>query len=112
MQGDTKRQGELFGIKNIFRLHEDTLSTKTAVSIRDCKYTSEMTTAFQIERASVSELDWALAHLQGKGGRRKSKSEDWVHEADLKGGKEEVRLSPNATNGIAYLYIDRRNYED
>jgi hypothetical protein len=31
VQGDTKNQGELFGIKNIFKLHEDTLATKLAV---------------------------------------------------------------------------------
>jgi len=39
VQGDTKRQGELFGIKNIFRLHEDALATKMAVSMRECQYT-------------------------------------------------------------------------
>ena len=33
VQGDTKRQGELFGIKNIFKFHEDTLATKMAVSV-------------------------------------------------------------------------------
>jgi DNA excision repair protein ERCC-6-like 2 len=32
VQGDKSRQGELFGIKNIFRLHEKTLATKMAVS--------------------------------------------------------------------------------
>lgn len=31
IQGDTTKQGELFGIKNIFKLHEHTLSTKTVV---------------------------------------------------------------------------------
>lgn len=31
VQGDTSRQGELFGIKNIFKLHENTLATKMAV---------------------------------------------------------------------------------
>ena len=35
VQGDTSRQGELFGAKNIFRLHEDTLATKLAVSSKD-----------------------------------------------------------------------------
>jgi hypothetical protein len=33
VQGDTSRQGELFGIKNIFKLHEDTLATKMAVRL-------------------------------------------------------------------------------
>jgi hypothetical protein len=31
VSGDKKRQGELFGLKNIFALHEDTWSTKMAV---------------------------------------------------------------------------------
>ena len=69
-----------------------------------------MTAAYQIERASITELDWALAHLQGKSSRRKTKPEDWVHEADLKGGKEEVRQSPNVMHRVVYLH-DRRNCE-
>ena len=32
IQGDNAKQGELFGIKNIFKLHEDKLATKMAVS--------------------------------------------------------------------------------
>lgn len=31
IQGDTTKRGELFGIENIFRLHEDKLATKMAV---------------------------------------------------------------------------------
>src|SRR5712672_1108266 len=31
VSGDKKRQGELFGLKNIFTLHEHTWSTKMAV---------------------------------------------------------------------------------
>ena len=31
VQGDKTKQGELFGIKNIFKLHEETLATKMAV---------------------------------------------------------------------------------
>lgn len=31
VQGDKSKQGELFGIKNIFKLHEHTLATKMAV---------------------------------------------------------------------------------
>ncbi|KIN93058.1 hypothetical protein M404DRAFT_171863, partial [Pisolithus tinctorius Marx 270] len=85
VQGDTSRQGELFGIKNIFKLHEDTLATKVA-----------------IERASIVELDWALAHLHGKNKRRaKLKADDWVHEADVKGGKEEADL-----RGLSALLFD------
>lgn len=32
IQGDTTKKGELFGLENIFKLHEDTLATKMAVS--------------------------------------------------------------------------------
>lgn len=32
VHGEKGKEGELFGIKNIFKLHEDTLATKMAVS--------------------------------------------------------------------------------
>ena len=32
VQGDVKRRGELFGAENLFKLHENTLATKMAVS--------------------------------------------------------------------------------
>src|SRR6267154_6580773 len=45
----------------------------------------------QIEKATIMELDWALSHLNSKSKKAaKSKAEDWVYEADSKGGKEEV----------------------
>ncbi|KAH7924359.1 hypothetical protein BV22DRAFT_517474 [Leucogyrophana mollusca] len=85
VQGDTSRQGELFGVKNIFRLHEDTLATKMA-----------------IEKATILELDWALAHLGGKSNKQgKSKAEDWVYEADAKGSKEDAEL-----RGLSALLFD------
>ncbi|KDQ23841.1 hypothetical protein PLEOSDRAFT_1079122 [Pleurotus ostreatus PC15] len=59
IQGDTTKQGELFGIKNIFKLHEHTLSTKTV-----------------IERASIAEFDWAMANLSGSNSGKKSKAGD------------------------------------
>jgi len=31
IQGDTSKKGELFGIENIFKFHEDKLATKMAV---------------------------------------------------------------------------------
>ena len=31
VQGDSSRQGELFGLRNIFKLHEDTYATKMVV---------------------------------------------------------------------------------
>ena len=33
IQGDKTKQGELFGLKNIFKLHEGPLATKMAVSV-------------------------------------------------------------------------------
>lgn len=32
VQGDKNKKGELFGLDNMFKLHEDTLATKMAVS--------------------------------------------------------------------------------
>lgn len=85
IQGDASRQGELFGIKNIFRLHEDTLATKMA-----------------IERANLLELDWALAHLRGKPKRSSSqKADKWVHDADSKANKEDTDLK-----GLSALLFD------
>ncbi|EIW76686.1 hypothetical protein CONPUDRAFT_63659 [Coniophora puteana RWD-64-598 SS2] len=85
IQGDASRQGELFGIKNIFRLHEDTLATKMA-----------------IERANLLELDWALAHLRGKPKRSSSQKVDkWVHDADSKANKEDTDLK-----GLSALLFD------
>ncbi|KAF9228076.1 hypothetical protein BS17DRAFT_318817 [Gyrodon lividus] len=84
VQGDTSRQGELFGAKNIFKLHEDTLATKLA-----------------IERASIIELDWALAHLRGKSKKRSNAKDDLVQEADQKSGKEEADL-----RGLTALLFD------
>ncbi|KAI0946172.1 hypothetical protein AcV7_010213 [Taiwanofungus camphoratus] len=55
VQGEKGKQGELFGIKNIFKLHEDTLATKMA-----------------IERAVLTDLDWALAHVDAKAKRASS----------------------------------------
>ncbi|KAI9571817.1 P-loop containing nucleoside triphosphate hydrolase protein [Boletus coccyginus] len=84
VQGDTNRQGELFGAKNIFKLHENTLATKLA-----------------IERASIIELDWALAHLGARSRRRSRAKDDWAQEADQKGGKEEADL-----RGLTALLFD------
>ncbi|KAF7373355.1 DNA excision repair protein ERCC-6-like 2 [Mycena sanguinolenta] len=50
VQGDKSKQGELFGLKNIFKLHEGGLATKAA-----------------IEKAHIAELDWALSSMEPKG---------------------------------------------
>lgn len=39
VQGDKHKQGELFGIQNIFKLHEHTLATKMAVRFQGRNYT-------------------------------------------------------------------------
>ncbi|KAH9922295.1 P-loop containing nucleoside triphosphate hydrolase protein [Epithele typhae] len=82
VQGDKSKQGELFGIKNIFKLHERTLATKLA-----------------IESANVSDLDWAFAYMGAHGGagagatakRAKAKKPagvQWVYEEEAKTGRE------------------------
>ncbi|OBZ74648.1 DNA excision repair protein ERCC-6-like 2 [Grifola frondosa] len=73
VQGDKDKQGELFGAKNIFKLHENTLATKVA-----------------IEKANIVDLDWALTYMDAKGKRSvpKPAAAKWVYEAEAKGGKE------------------------
>jgi len=76
VQNDKTRQGELFGIKNIFKLHEDTLATKTA-----------------IEKANILELDWAMANMESRSSKKKEKKKDELaFEADMKASKEDADL--------------------
>ncbi|KAH0579841.1 hypothetical protein H2248_002669 [Termitomyces sp. 'cryptogamus'] len=70
IQGDTAKKGELFGIENIFKLHEDKLATKMA-----------------IEKANLAELDWALANMGGgpkSKKQSKSNGEDWLMDDETK----------------------------
>ncbi|QRV99551.1 DNA excision repair protein ERCC-6-like 2 [Ceratobasidium sp. AG-Ba] len=46
VQGSKTHQGELFGLKNIFKLHETALATKMT-----------------IEKANLAEINWALANM-------------------------------------------------
>ncbi|CAE6453750.1 unnamed protein product [Rhizoctonia solani] len=46
VQGSKSHQGELFGLKNIFKLHETALATKMI-----------------IEKANLAEINWALANV-------------------------------------------------
>ncbi|KZP30044.1 hypothetical protein FIBSPDRAFT_884345 [Athelia psychrophila] len=74
VQNDKSRQGELFGIKNIFKLHEGVLTTKETVQ--------------RIEKANISELDWAMANMESKPVKRTSlqnSKRDEVDEIDAKG---------------------------
>ena len=46
----------------------------------------------QIEKATLAELDWALANMGGSKAKKQGKNaEDWVADADAKGSKEDVR---------------------
>ncbi|RDB19634.1 DNA excision repair protein ERCC-6-like 2 [Hypsizygus marmoreus] len=85
IQGDNAKKGELFGIENIFRLHEDKLATKMA-----------------IEKANLAELDWALANMGGSKSRKQHKTtgEDWVAEAE-KSTKDDGNL-----RGLGALLFD------
>ncbi|KAJ3486416.1 hypothetical protein NLI96_g4253 [Meripilus lineatus] len=72
VQREKGREGELFGIRNIFKLHEDTLATKMA-----------------IERAAMVNLDWALANMDGKSKKTvPGSSSEWGREAESKGGND------------------------
>ncbi|CAA7262618.1 unnamed protein product [Cyclocybe aegerita] len=85
IQGDNAKKGELFGIENIFKLHEDKLATKMA-----------------IEKANLAELDWALANLDGgPRGKKSAKPANELVEADAKIGKEEGNLK-----GLGALLFD------
>ncbi|KAI0742679.1 P-loop containing nucleoside triphosphate hydrolase protein [Daedaleopsis nitida] len=96
VQGDKSKQGELFGIRNIFKLHESTLATKMA-----------------IERANISDLDWAFAYMGGPGGaskrpvvKPKPDGVNWVYEEEAKTGKEYDDL-----RGLGALMFDDANPE-
>ncbi|KAI0717768.1 P-loop containing nucleoside triphosphate hydrolase protein [Cerioporus squamosus] len=89
VQGDKSKQGELFGIRNIFQLHEHTYATKMA-----------------IEQANVSDLDWAFAYMGGSGGaakrpKKKPEGVKWVYEEEAKTGKEYDEL-----RGLGALLFD------
>ncbi|KAI0337673.1 hypothetical protein BDW22DRAFT_1339232 [Trametopsis cervina] len=81
VQGDKMKQGELFGIKNIFKLHEETLATKMA-----------------IEKATMSDLDWALANIKPD---YKPETTKWVYEAESKAKKDHGDLT-----GLGALLFD------
>ena len=76
VSGDKRRQGELFGLKNIFALREN-----------------ESTTRMAIERASISNLDWAMQNLDAVRTQYKTgtKSPKWVREAEATEVKHDVR---------------------
>ncbi|KAF9006951.1 P-loop containing nucleoside triphosphate hydrolase protein [Cyathus striatus] len=85
IQGDNTKKGELFGIENIFRLHEDKVATKLT-----------------IEKACLAELDWALANMHGgRPGKHISEGDRDIVEANVKIGKDEANLK-----GLGNLLFD------
>lgn len=84
IQGDNTKQGELFGIANIFKLHEDQLATKMA-----------------IEKASLAELDWALANMGSRRSQKANKSAVEMIEAGARASKEDSTLK-----GLSALLFD------
>ncbi|KAG6868651.1 hypothetical protein C0993_012456 [Termitomyces sp. T159_Od127] len=92
IQGDTGKKGELFGIENIFKLHEDKLSTKMA-----------------IEKANLAELDWALANMGGgptSKKQEKSGRDDWLGDAETRGpkDKEDIDAIQKTLSSIGVKY--------
>lgn len=88
VQGDKDRQGELFGIKNIFTLHENTLATKIAVRLCTCMLMAQWLTAAQIEKAVISDFNWALANIDAK---KKRSGSDSDADAEKPPPKDDVR---------------------
>ncbi|KAH6911979.1 P-loop containing nucleoside triphosphate hydrolase protein [Coprinopsis sp. MPI-PUGE-AT-0042] len=87
VQGDNSKRGELFGLENIFKLHEDKIATKMA-----------------IEKAHMSELDWALANLKVEKNKkiRVGEKTNALFEAEAKAtAKDEISL-----NGLGALLFD------
>ncbi|KAL9710545.1 hypothetical protein Ac2012v2_006079 [Leucoagaricus gongylophorus] len=84
IQGDNAKQGELFGIANIFKLHEDQLATKMA-----------------IEKANLAELDWALANMGSRRSQKANKSAVEMIEAGARASKEDSTLK-----GLSALLFD------
>ncbi|KAJ7631912.1 RAD26-like SNF2 family DNA-dependent ATPase [Mycena polygramma] len=84
VQGDKSNQGELFGLQNIFKLHEGGLSTKTA-----------------IEKAHLAELDWALESMDASKVKAKKKSDIDILEVETKLDKDHSDLK-----GLGALLFD------
>ncbi|KAJ7482264.1 RAD26-like SNF2 family DNA-dependent ATPase [Mycena galericulata] len=84
VQGEKAKQGELFGLSNIFKLHEGGLTTKMA-----------------IEKAYMAELDWALASMDAPKTTGRRKSDIDVSDIETKLDKEY-----NDFKGLGALLFD------
>ncbi|KAK0497746.1 RAD26-like SNF2 family DNA-dependent ATPase [Armillaria luteobubalina] len=83
VQGDAQRQGELFGIKNMFKLNEG-LSTKMT-----------------IEKANIAELDWALANMNPEKKRKMSDEQKKLFDAEKSESHKDDGL-----HGLTALFFD------
>ncbi|KAF8591758.1 hypothetical protein K439DRAFT_1644098 [Ramaria rubella] len=88
VQGDKTKQGELWGIKNVFTLDEAGTATKHTVSF-SCSDVRKWNVqgARQIERSHLAQLDWALMNLEGKYSNKAKKNDksDISEVCDVKG---------------------------
>ncbi|KAF9784664.1 P-loop containing nucleoside triphosphate hydrolase protein [Thelephora terrestris] len=88
VQNDKDRQGELFGLQNIFKLHKDTLATKMA-----------------IEEAHLADLDWALANM---GGATSKKDANEIHAAEKRTSGQEG----DDFSGLGAFLLNEVNKDD
>ncbi|KAI0030843.1 P-loop containing nucleoside triphosphate hydrolase protein [Vararia minispora EC-137] len=83
VSGDKNQQGELFGLQNIFKLHENTSMTEMS-----------------IEKASLTNLDWALKNMDAVHSKTTGRK-GWVYEAEEREIKDDGELK-----GLGALLFD------
>ncbi|KAJ7777535.1 RAD26-like SNF2 family DNA-dependent ATPase [Mycena maculata] len=86
VQGEKGKQGELFGLNNMFKLHEGGLATKAA-----------------IEKAHLAELDWALASMDAAPAPKSRRKSD-INVTDLEAKCKEKEYSD--FKGLGALLFD------
>lgn len=101
MQGDKGKHGELFGIKNIFKLHEGN-ATQMTVSPDYPSIQNDPNAFYQIERATLTNLDWAFANMKSK----TRPTSDLPLDADVKGAGKEL----GEFKGLETLLFDDSTY--
>lgn len=88
VQGDPTKQGELFGLSNIFKLDENFSSTQMV-----------------IEKASMRELDWALKNMKQKP-INQPKVRSKVEKLDVQAMENAMTKEDSAFAGLASLLFD------
>ncbi|KAF8750146.1 SNF2 family N-terminal domain [Rhizoctonia solani] len=63
VQGSKSHQGELFGLKNIFKLHETALATKMIVRLFFLALMYVIDPCCSDRKANLAEMNWALANM-------------------------------------------------